>query len=157
MFTIRDLCDIAVQIELNGEAVYRQASEVMADPKIEALLHELAEDEKRHAKWFENVGLSHSGTYSDSQLESAGRELLQGMMENQTFSLDTTELTHSEKIEQVISQSVTFEKDTILFYEMLSGFIDDEKVLRQLEEIINEEQSHVEKLKGMLLQKNMPS
>lgn len=146
-----------MQIERNGEAVYRQAGEVMTDPKIEALLHDLAEDEKRHAKWFENLSFSHPGTYSDAQLESAGRELLQGMMENQTFSLDAAELTRSEKIEQTISQSIIFEKDTILFYEMLSGFIDDEKVLRQLEEIIKEEQSHVVKLEGMLLQDSMPS
>lgn len=152
MFTIRDLCDIAVQIERNGEAVYRQAGEVMADPEIEALLHELAEDEKRHANWFENIDFSHTGTYSHAELENAGRELLQGMMENQTFSLDASKLTRSEKIEKVISQSITFERDTILFYEMLSGFIDDEKVLRQLEEIIREEQSHVVKLKGMLFQ-----
>lgn len=152
MFTINDICDIAIQIERNGETVYRQAAENITDTKTADLLKELADDEVRHAKWFENLHLERSEPFGNVQLENAGRELLQGMMENQTFSLDAAGLVNAQTIEGILAQSISFETDTILFYEMLGGFIEEKNVLRQLENIIREERSHVEKLKGLLPQ-----
>lgn len=152
MFTMKDICDIAIQIERNGETIYRQSAEKISDIATVDLFKELADDEVRHAKWFENLHLERSEPFGNVQLENAGRELLQGMMEDQTFSLDGAGLVQAQSIEKILVQSISFEKDTMLFYEMLGGFIEDEHVLRQLENIIREERSHVEKLKGLLPQ-----
>ena len=150
LFTLSDLCNIAIQIERNGEAVYRQAGEAAPDARIMAMLQKLADDELRHAKWFADLELSGPGLPEDSPLQEAGRELIQGMMENQSFSLEADGLFLARKVEEIIAQSIAFEKDTILFYEMLGGFIDDENVAGALNRIIAEERQHVEALKSIL-------
>ena len=155
MFTVKDLCDIAIQIERNGEAVYREAGKRATDTRIADMLLQLAEDEARHAKWFENLAVRVALISDTPQLESAGRAILQGMMEHQTFSLDKENLTDAEQINEVIAQSILFEEDTILFYEMIGGFIDDETVLGHLETIIAEERSHVTCLHALLPQNLM--
>jgi rubrerythrin len=155
MFTIRDLGDIAVQIERNGEATYREAAKLAQDPHVAEMLSQLAEDEASHAKWFENLDPA-VATISDApQLENAGRAILQGVMENRTFSLDQEGLTNSEHVEAVLAQSIVFEHDTIAFYEMLSGFIDDEKVLRHLALILEQERLHVKQLNALLMENQL--
>ncbi len=57
MFTIADIRNIAIQIELNGEKTYRKASEECTDPTMAKIFVKMAEDEKRHAKWFESIGI----------------------------------------------------------------------------------------------------
>jgi rubrerythrin len=150
MFSVKDLCDIAIQIERNGEAVYREVGKRATDTRVADMLLQLAEDEAQHAKWFENLAVRVAVISDAPQLESAGRAILQGMMEHQTFSLDQENLTNVEQINEVIAQSILFEEDTILFYEMIGGFIDDEAVLGHLETIIEEERSHVKWLNTLL-------
>jgi rubrerythrin len=48
----------------------------------------------------------------------------------------------------LIDVLVEFEKDTILFYEMLSGFIPAPEVLSQLQTIIAEEKRHITQLEA---------
>jgi rubrerythrin len=45
---------------------------------------------------------------------------------------------------------VTFEQDTILFYEFLQAFIQDAAALEGLKKIIDEEKKHVAELKEMI-------
>jgi rubrerythrin len=54
MFTIADIRHIAIQIEKNGEETYRKAASEATDPDIGQILGKMADDEKRHAQWFEN-------------------------------------------------------------------------------------------------------
>jgi rubrerythrin len=146
MFTLADICDIAIQIERNGESAYREAAEKNRIPEVVKLLEMLAEDEARHAHWFEQIDVNQPFTGDDEQIAEMGRELLQGMMAPHTFSLDKEALADAGDIQDVIHQSLEFEKDTILFYEMLSGFLDDDATKNQLAHIIEEERSHIEKL-----------
>lgn len=150
MFTITDICNIAIQIERNGEALYRQASEMAVNREASAVLIQLADDEQKHARWFADLNLSQEKSANTSQLEIAGRELLQGMMENQAFSLDADSLSREEQVSEILEQSIEFENDTVLFYEMLSNFIEDARVIDQLTRIIEEEKSHEQKIKGLL-------
>jgi rubrerythrin len=151
LFTMTDLCDIAIQIERNGEAAYRRSGEMTDRPEIMNMLRKLADDELKHAKWFADLNLTGPSLPDDSPLETAGRELIQGMMENQSFSLDPVKLSQAQKIEDILAQSIEFEKDTIIFYEMMGGFIDDENVIEKLDSIIGEERMHVATLKSILM------
>lgn len=150
MFTIADIRNIAVQIELNGEKTYRKAGEESVDPSIAQMFLQMAEDEKRHAQWFESIQSSKPLTEEQREMESVGRTILQEMMKNQTFSLEQSSLEKIDTIKDLMQKSQGFEKDTILFYEMLSGFIDDKETLQQLELIIEEERRHMEELRQMV-------
>ena len=154
MFTLADICDIAIQIENNGERVYREAAGSTQSPEVARLLEMLAEDEAKHARWFEQISANQPLSGKDHSLAQMGRDLLQETMAPHTFSLDVGDLGSAEHPENVLSQSIEFEKDTILFYEMLSGFLEDDETKHQLVSIIEEERSHIDKLKEILAFKN---
>jgi rubrerythrin len=150
MFTIREICDLAVQIETNGQAVYKEVAAKTSDPALRALLEELAREEQQHARWFTRLGETFPGDVVDGEgeLEAMGRALLADMLGEQTFSLSAEELQHAETISEIIEQAGEFERDTIVFYEMLADFVEEPTVAAQLKEIIAEERGHILKLKG---------
>lgn len=154
MFTIADIRNIAVQIEQNGEQTYRQAAEETSDPGIASILNRLADDEDKHAKWFTSTLPDKELTPEQKELEAVGRTLLQDIVRNQTFSLEQSELSRAVHIEDVLRQAITFEQDTIGFYEILQGFLDDNDAVAQLGRIIDEERHHVDQLKEMLASYN---
>jgi rubrerythrin len=149
MFTLTDICDIAIQIERNGEAVYRHAARAAADPEMAELLRWMAAEEERHACFFAKMTADVSLTPEQAQAEAMGRSLLQEMIRDKTFSLDSEGLAQAEDLDQVLSQSKVFEEDTILFYEFLQGIVDDD-VKGQLSAIILEERRHAQLLAEML-------
>lgn len=146
MFTIDDIREIAIQIERNGEQTYRQAAAHVKRPEIGELFMRLADEEQRHAEWFESIRSGKTLTSEQLELEKMGRQLLQEMVADQTFSLDRQELQRSRSIADVLEQSRVFEQDTILFYEFLQSVIDDDEVREQLAAIIAEERRHVDQL-----------
>lgn len=154
MFTLADICNIAIQIERNGESTYREAAGIARLPEVAKLLEMMAEDEAKHARWFEQIDVNQEFSDKDKHIAEMGRKLLQEMMSPQTFSLDKGSLATAEHPQDVLHQSIEFENDTILFYEMLFGFLDDEQTKLQLERIITEERSHIDKLNEILAFQN---
>lgn len=149
MFTFADIRNIAVQIEKNGEACYHSAARLASDSEVAEALHWMAEEERRHAAWFESLRSARPLTAEQRELEAMGRSLLQEMLKGSTFLLARDELEHSETLMEVVTRSQVFEQDTILFYEFLLGLIDDPDTALRLREIITEEQSHLHRLAQM--------
>jgi rubrerythrin len=148
VFTISDIRNIAIQIERNGEETYRAASRLADDPAIASVLTHMAEDETRHAKWFESIQSTKPLTAEQKEMEQIGRVLLQDMIKGNAFLLQTDVLTRAELVEDVLAQAQNFEADTVLFYEFLLGFIDEEETKSALAKIIAEERNHLAKLKA---------
>lgn len=146
MFTLVDIRNIAIQIEQNGEASYRHAAQNTNHSEIAKLFEMMAADEQKHAQWFERMAVAEKTIAKDAQIEEMGRELLQGMMAQQTFSLQRERLAAAVDVLDALRQSIEFENDTVLFYEMLHSFLDDSDTMRQIELIIEEERSHIAKL-----------
>ena len=71
-------------------------------------------------------------------------------MEGQSFSLKKVDFTRISDIAALLKVSVEFERDTVLFYEMLQPFIEDPATLSQLAAIIAEENQHIEKLQTFM-------
>jgi len=70
------------------------------------------------------------------------------MIGEQSFSLKQVDFAALPDIDALIDVLVEFEKDTILFYEMLSGFIQEPEVLTRLQTIIAEEKRHITQLEA---------
>jgi rubrerythrin len=149
MFTIGDIRNIAIQIERNGEKTYREASKVAKDSDIVKMLVWMADEEKRHAEWFSDLRSARPLTAEQVKMEAMGRTLLQDMIKGNAFLLDQKEIEKAENIEEIISKSKIFEQDTILFYEFILGFLDDQETCGQLEAIIEEERNHIKLLELM--------
>jgi len=146
MFTVADIRDIAIQIERNGEEAYRRAAAMASDPDLAEIFTWMADEEKRHAEWFESIQSHQPLTDEQVELEKMGRQLLQEMVSDQTFSLERERLQQSRDLADMLDQSKTFEQDTILFYEFLQNMIDDREARGQLDAIIAEERRHYEQL-----------
>lgn len=150
MFTFGDIKSIAVQIERNGEQSYLTASKASTDPKITAMLLWMAEQEGKHATWFSNLKATKPLTAEQEKMESVGQELLQDMVRGNDFLLEEKNLEEITSVKDVLDVSITFEQNTILFYQFLLDFLDDEDDQDQLQQIIQEEQNHITQLEQML-------
>jgi len=155
MFTLSEIIDLAIRIEKNGENAYRKAQEEVSNPSLASMLQWLAEEEVDHEKWFTRLKENAATLAEDPKLEEMGKSILQGVLGDQAFSIKDADFSKTEDINSLLELSVEFEKDTILFYEMLSAFIDDEETLSQLDKIIEEEKRHVQLLEEFLENKKM--
>ncbi|MFT5701362.1 MAG: rubrerythrin [Desulforhopalus sp.] len=156
MFTFGDVKNIAVQIERNGEESYLKASKVSTDPKVTEMLLWMAEQERKHANWFSSLKSSKPLTAEQKTMEAVGQTLLQDMVKGNDFLLEDKNLEKSKSVKEVLDISISFEEDTILFYNFLVDFLDDEEDREQLQRIIAEEQSHITQLEQMLAKINDP-
>ena len=149
MFTLADIREIAVQIEKNGEAAYRKAAEMVKDSAISEIFIWMAEEEKVHRSFFKSIESSELITEEQRELEEMGRQLLQEMVADQTFSLDKEMLLETDDFAEALTQAQALEKDTIMFYEFLFNLVSDDETRQQLELVIEEEKRHVEQLEVM--------
>ena len=150
MFTIEDIRNIAIQIERNGEKSYREAAEAAEDAALADIFNRMADEEKRHAEWFASIEGGRELSDEQRELEAVGKSILQEMVKDRTFSLEEEELGAIDNFADLLTKSQGFERDTILFYEMLSGFIEDAQTLDQLGRIIDEEKRHQQELEALL-------
>lgn len=149
MFRITDIVNIAVQIEKNGEKSYREAGEHVTNPEVREMLLWMAEEETRHRNWFESFQDDTPVPPGHEDLEKMGRNLLQDMVADETFSLDQERLNTTDCLYDLLAQSKAFEEDTILFYEFIRGLLEDEDAVQKIDTIIEEERKHAELLGNM--------
>ena len=146
MFSIREVIDLAIQIEKNGEQYYRDAIKKISNPSLQSMLEWLADEEGKHQSWFSERKQRLETEEDDLEMEEMGRDILQGILGDQSFSLKEADLSKIDGVEALIQLAVEFEKDSILFYEMIGSFIEDRETSEKLNEIIAEENRHIELL-----------
>ena len=149
MFSITEIIEIAVQLEKNGEKVYREAIGKSKNIEMDGLLLWMADQELEHAEWFMALKDNIEESQNCSQINEMNGSLINDLMGKQTFSLADVDFSRVKNSEHLIDIFIEFEKDTILFYEMLKTFLVDEKTIGHLEKIIQEESSHIEKLEDL--------
>jgi len=76
--------------------------------------------------------------------------MLQRVLGDQTFSLTDVDFSRIDQIDDLIKLAIEFERDTVVFYEMIESFIEDEKTMDHLKKIIHEEERHVQVLEELL-------
>jgi len=149
MFTSKEILDIALKIEQNGEAVYRRATHKLANQGIVKRLIWMADEEARHAKWFMELQ-SDLGTQNNPiTIDEMNSGILRDLIGEQSFTLQDIDFPGVDDMPTLINIFIEFEKDGILFYELLRTFIKDQKVLESLDQIIAEEYQHIEFLKEL--------
>lgn len=146
-YSLRDLVEIAVQIEIGGEKFYRYAAErneVLRDTFLF-----LAEEEKRHATTFQSL--------ISAQQEDPGIDVVEAIPYIRAI-VDSGVLRYlSERAEfpekmGSVSEALEFalglEKESLLFYyQLLERIGENRKPI--VEKIIGEEKKHIEKIMGL--------
>ncbi|MBW1777059.1 MAG: ferritin family protein [Deltaproteobacteria bacterium] len=150
MFSIHDIIALAIRLEENGERVYRNAAENADDPAVKEFLEFLADEEKAHAQWFHDLKNTLESSEDRHILKEMSRSLAEDFFGTQTFSLKDADFSKISSLDALIDIAVGFEKDSVLFYEMLAPFLSGNNAAKTLKRIIEEENAHVEKLKDVL-------
>jgi rubrerythrin len=150
LFSTSEILDIAIGIEQNGEAVYRDALEIISEPQLVDLLTWMADEEVKHARWFSDLKQNVETESKNPFVEEMGRELFKDLLGEKSFSHKEVDFSTVEQIDDLIAIFIEFEKDSILFYELLEPFIEDESTLENLKKIIAEENNHIARIQDFI-------
>jgi len=150
MFQIREIIDLAIQIEKNGEKIYRNALKLASDPSISALLQKLAEEEAQHIEWFSKFKQKIPSTIEDPQLEEMGKAILNSILGKQAFSLEDADFQKIRRIGDLLKLAIEFEQDTVFFYEMIRPLVNEVGASDHLDRIIEEENQHIQTFQKIL-------
>ncbi len=150
MFSTSEILDLAVRIEKNGEAVYRQAADKISNPELVALLTWMADEEVKHASWFSELKSKLSITSHNPFIEEMSHELFDDLLGEKNFSHKDVDFGRVQNVDELMAIFIEFEKDSVLFYEVLEPFIEDETTLENLRKIIAEENKHITELQQFI-------
>jgi rubrerythrin len=150
MFSIREILDLAIRLEHNGESVYRHAVDEISEPELISLLRWMADEEVEHAKWFSELKHKLERHSTNPFMAELSREVFADFLGEKSFSHQDVDFSKIERVDDLVAVFIEFEKDTILFYETLKPFIEDNDTLNNLEKIIAEENKHIAKLHEFL-------
>jgi rubrerythrin len=148
-FSIKEIVDIGIQIEENGETFYKIVSDKIKSDKAKDIFIFLANEEIKHVEMFKSIAneveanQKDDGEYNEdyfSYVKALASEHLftskgQGEILAQKVSTDI----------EAIEIGINFEKDSIIFYQEMSKMVKDND-LKILNKVIEQEKSHLTKL-----------
>jgi rubrerythrin len=150
MFTTDEIFDLAIRIERNGEKFYRDVISRAESAELREALQWLADEEVRHAQFFAKLKEeSKNRERTVPREDGVDNMLLQDLLGDRVFSLDDLDFSSLSDLRSLLRHAVEFEKDTILFFEMIKPFVEEDAAMEQLEAIIEEERRHVVALEGL--------
>lgn len=154
MFSAIEIIDLAIKLEKNGEAVYRGAIEKVSSPELAPFLEWVADEEVKHADWFAQLKINLETKNENPFVAEMSRELFNEMLGDKNFSLKDIDFSSIDKIDDLVEIFIEFEKDSIIFYEVLKPFVEDPAARDYLGKIVEEEKQHIERLKEFVGRKD---
>jgi rubrerythrin len=80
-------------------------------------------------------------------IEEMSRQVFKDLVGGQSFSLKEVDFSKVSSTHELISIFIEFEQDTVLFYELIAPFIEDEETRAHLQRVIAEENRHIDRLR----------
>jgi len=151
MYSPGEILNLAILIEENGENFYLDIANLSRDRRIKLLLEQLAKEEREHRKRFLDLKRAVDEASKPDAVEKISRFLTAEALGTKLFSLEPKEIKSIGKLEDAIQLAMTLEEDSIIFYELLKTLSDRSDSIQILEQIIEEEQSHLKLLKEIAL------
>ena len=150
MFSIQEILDLAIRLEKNGESVYRNAAAKLSRPDLVSLLVWMSDEEVKHAHWFSELKHKLETDSINPFMEEMGREIFTDILGEKSFSHQDVDFSKIDQPNDLVAVFIEFEQDTVMFYETLKPFIEDNDTLNNLEKIIAEENNHIATLHNFL-------
>ena len=145
MFSLKEIIEIAVNVEENGEKFYRNLSKLVEKDKQKKIFEYLADQEVEHAKVFKKLGEEFRADQEDYIQTDEVDAYLRNYIEGKVFpSLDTMlKKVKGMSFEDIIDYAIQIEKDTIIFYTEILKLIKNETSRKMVNAIIEQEKKHV--------------
>ena len=147
-FNTCEVLEIAEQIERNGAKFYRRAAAIFDEPEICEILLRLADWEAKHERVFARMRQRLSAP--DLEPNAPADETLLGeprlMAGLAVFGIrpdPAGELRNNQDEADILRRAIQKEKDSIVFYNGLKGFVPAGAAADEIAEIIREEMRHI--------------
>lgn len=150
MFSEKEILEIAVRMEKNGEREYRRAAAEISDQALIVLLEWMAAEESDHAIFFSGLIDKLASLSKGPFVEEMDASFIKDLIGGNTLSLKTVDFTKIDSVDELLNVFIEFEEDSILFYHMILPMIDDSDTLAQVERIVAEEKNHIRKLREFI-------
>jgi rubrerythrin len=147
IFTAKDIFEIAVKIEENGEAFYRDTASNMSDSKIKKLFLELADEEVKHKHIFQRLAGQLGSVKLPLQSNQEYTAYLEAYTQHLIFSGGETDskLANISDEKVALLYAIDKELDTVHYYKEVKSLI-PESDHALIDKIIAEERTHVIRL-----------
>lgn len=146
-----NIFEMAIEIERNGAKFYKDASERISEPDIKELLLSLSSMEVDHENTFLDMR-------SKLKNEEKGATAFDPYNEESDYlkSLADTKVFFDKEIDlssprEVLKRAITAEKESILFYLGMKGFVPESFGKKWIDDIIEEEKKHITLLSSHLI------
>ena len=148
-FNAFEIFEMAEQIERNGAKFYRKAAKNISDKNMCQMLLDLADMEIEHEKTFADMRKQLSDEAHKLRVFDPENEIalyLQAMANGHVFDPNkdmSQQLKGNETAEGILKLAIDAEKDSIVFYLGLKGFVSVKAGKDRVEAIIKEEMGHI--------------
>jgi len=150
LFSKREILEIAVRMEKNGESEYRKAVHEVTDRALVSLLEWMAAEEREHANFFSGLMDKLDSPSGNPFVEEMDAEFLKDLIGGSTLSLQEVDFAKVDSVGELLGVFIGFEEDSILFYHMILPMIDDSETVAEVERIVAEEKNHIRKLREFI-------
>lgn len=150
-FNADDIFEMAEQIERNGVAFYKTASENVADPQSKKLLTGLSQMEEQHAKFYASMRATLSEkekTVTVFDPENEGVQYLRALADTRVFFEKTINM---KSMKDILKAAIEAEKDSIVFYLGMKDVVPEGMGKSRIDAIIKEEMGHIRLLSKELV------
>jgi len=130
-----DIYDYAMQMEKDGEDLYRDLANKTVNPGLRTILMMLADAEVRHFKLFQNMKNNNKVAMADISILNDVKNVFVKMKEEKSLEVDVSQIELYRKAQGI-------EKMTQDFYEEKAGEVKDESQAGIFLKIANEEKRH---------------
>ncbi|MFC1517904.1 ferritin family protein [Candidatus Margulisiibacteriota bacterium] len=148
MFTAKELIGFAVEIEKSGIAFYSEAAKKSKDTKAQELYKFLIDEEAKHQKIFQGLlaGLEKQVMSAEAMtVTEEYKSFMKALVDSAIFKKDALAKGVLKNDMAILDYALGREKDSVIFYSDMRKLV-PEKDLKQLDQIIIEERSHIVKL-----------
>ncbi|RLC57510.1 MAG: hypothetical protein DRH89_03325 [Candidatus Cloacimonadota bacterium] len=147
-----DIIEMAIKDENRGYTFYNEASKkVDINTSRKKLFTQLRDEELKHEETFRNLRNRIDLIQLTDEINWSEEEDYIGSMVNERLfdSPDTViQLVKDAKnTDELIDLAIDFEKETLYYFKSISKYITERKAKATLKEIINEEITHIKRLK----------
>ncbi len=156
VFNAKEIFEIAIQIERNGNLFYTRASEKTSNQDVKKMFASLAEMEKKHELAFEELGAGLKGKETELTAYDPDDETilyLRAFASGHVFDLKenlASFFSGKENTREIVKKAISLEKDSIVFYLGLEDLVPEDLGRDKVERIIREEKGHIRILSDML-------
>jgi len=155
-FNADEVYEMAEQIERNGAAYYRAAAVTLEDAGLQRILTDLAAMEDEHEQAFHDMRQElppAQRTEEKFDPTGEGALYLHAMVQGKVFDSGSDpagQLAGSGNIREILRAAIEMEKNSIVFYLTVKKMVGTEAGKSRVDDIIEEEMSHVAMLSKQL-------